>query len=346
MALWLTLLPVRRKAALAAAGLGLIGGLTGCGSQPSADPSIPSASTGARASAPVSAYPVTVSDCGREVTVEAAPTRAITMNQGATEVLLALGLQDSMVGTAYLDDSVAPRWAPGYESVPVLSKEYPNQEAVLASKPDFVYGSYSSAFDEEAAGSMEGLQALGIASYVSPFGCEDKMLRPEVSFEAVWREIDDIAAIFGVPDRAAALVTRQQAEVAATGASQPGADVDVFWFDSGDRTPYAGTGGGAPELILDSVAARNIFSDIPGGWAEVSWEKVVAADPDVIVLVDAAWSTADEKKKFLTTDPALKDLTAVKNKQYVVLPFSETTAGVRTADAVVALADQLAALGR
>lgn len=68
-----------------------------------------------------------------------------TLNQGATEVALAFGVEDQLAGTAYLDDSVPQKWRAAYDSVPVLSKEYPKREELLAAQPDFVYGSYASA---------------------------------------------------------------------------------------------------------------------------------------------------------------------------------------------------------
>ena len=45
-----------------------------------------------------------ISNCGVQSWVQEPPKRVVTMNQGTTEVMLALGLEDSMVGTAYLDD--------------------------------------------------------------------------------------------------------------------------------------------------------------------------------------------------------------------------------------------------
>ena len=48
------------------------------------------------------------------------------MNQPATEIMLALGLQDRMIGTAYLDDAILPAYADAYATVPVLAKEYPS----------------------------------------------------------------------------------------------------------------------------------------------------------------------------------------------------------------------------
>ena len=45
-----------------------------------------------------------VENCAVSTTYERPPARAVTLNQAATEVMLALHLEDWLVGTAYLDD--------------------------------------------------------------------------------------------------------------------------------------------------------------------------------------------------------------------------------------------------
>ncbi|MEV5000309.1 ABC transporter substrate-binding protein [Nocardioides sp. LML1-1-1.1] len=291
-------------------------------------------------------FPVEASSCGYTSTIEAPPERAVTMNQGATEVMLALGLQDRMAGTAYLDDSVPAKWKAAYDEVEVLSKEYPDHESLLAAEPDFVYGSYSSAFGDEAAGSQKELTGLGIGSFVSLFGCGENEPSADVSFDAVWDEIETVAEVFGVPERAEALEEDQEKALDALAQQAPGKGLDVFWFDSGDKAAFAGAGEGGPQLILDAVGATNVFADVKGGWADVSWERVVKSDPDLIVLADASWSSAQEKIALLEKDPVLKNLRAVKAKAYVVLPFSATTPGVRLADGAVDLGEQLAQRSR
>lgn len=291
-------------------------------------------------------FPVEVSTCGFTSTLEAKPTKAITMNQGATEVVLALGAEDQLAGTAYLDDEVPAKWKNAYDSVPVLSDEYPDHETILAAKPDLIYGSYISAFDAEAAGSQKDLEKLGVASMTSLFGCGDGDAKPEggTTFETVWDEVDLVAKALGVTDRADAIRSEQEQLLARLAKDKAGSGLDIFWYDSGDKTPYVGTGEGGPQLILDAVGATNVFADIPHGWTDVAWEKVIAADPDVIVLADASWSTAQEKIDYLKNDPVLSQLRAVKAGAFVTLPFSETTPGVRLAAGAAHLAEQLAEL--
>ncbi|WP_067431596.1 ABC transporter substrate-binding protein [Nocardioides jensenii] len=286
-------------------------------------------------------YPVEVTSCGHTSTITARPTRAVTLNQGATEVVLALGLEDQLAGTAYLDDAVPPKWKRAYDEVPVLSKEYPTHEVLLKTQPDFVYASYASGFDKKVAGSQESLEKTATGSYLSPFGCDDEEERPKATFEAVWQEIDAIAAAFGEPEKAADFRAEQGETLEELAATKVGTGVDVLWFDSGDKKPFVGAGGGGPQLILDAVGATNIFADLDGGWADGNWEDVLAADPDVIVLADASWSTAEDKVAYLESDPVLSQLTAVKAEAYVTIPFSESTPGVRLADGAASVSNQL-----
>lgn len=311
--------------------------LSACGGAPDADQK--KATTSAD-------YPVKAVSCGFTSTIESKPRRAVTMNQGATEVALALGVQDQLAGTAYLDDAVPDKWKSAYDSVKVLSKEYPDRETLLAAKPDFVYGSYASAFGKEAAGSQSELAKSGIGSMTSLFGCGENKPSQDVSFESVWDEIAMVGDVFGVPERADKIEADQKAALDKLKTGDAGADTDVFWFDSGDKTAFAGAGEGGPQLILDAVGATNVFADVKGGWADVSWERVVKADPDVIVLADASWSTADDKIKQLKKDPVLSQLDAVRDERFVVIPFSESTPGVRLVDGAQHVAEQLTALDR
>ena len=75
------------------------------------------------------------------------------------------------------------------------------------------------------------------------------------------------------------------------------------------------------------------------------WEAIVAADPDVIVLVDAPWNTAESKIAKLEANAATAALPAVQAQRYVVVDFPSTEAGVRNVGAVASLVDQLGELG-
>jgi iron complex transport system substrate-binding protein len=298
------------------------------------------ATAAAPAAATATAAPI--DDCGTRVPPSPPPARAVTLNQGATEVMLALGLQDRMIGTAYLDDRVAPAYAAAYAAVPVLAKEYPSREVLLAHRPDFVYASYASAFEADAAGPRGALASLGIRSYVSPFGCAASARPPRVTLAGVFGEITDIGRVFGVPGRAQTLIDGQRAELARSLAPPlPGSGLHVLWWDSETKAPFVGTCCGAPAMMLAAVGARNVFADVAGSWANVSWERAVAADPDVIVLVDATWDTAASKLRYAQASAALRGLRAFREHRVIELPFSDTTPGVRVVTGIGLLADGL-----
>lgn len=75
-----------------------------------------------------------------ESTFNEAPKRAVSISQFTTEMMLALGLQKNMVGTAFLEEQIYPSVAKSYAKVPVLAKKWPSMEKLLSVKPDFVTG--------------------------------------------------------------------------------------------------------------------------------------------------------------------------------------------------------------
>ena len=297
--------------------------------------------------------PVTVESCiaatddEGDVQIEAAsytyskqPSRAITLNQHVTEIMLALELQDQMVGTAYLDDKVLPQYQAAYESVPVLAEEYPSKEVILAQNPDFIYGGFRTAFEDDAAGSQEDLNQLGIGTYLTKSICNTGS--PD-TLEDVYTDIRTIGAIFGVTDRAQALVESLQQEVdeAVSLVDASGEPLRVFMFDSGDEAPYTGACCSMFTYMIETAGGRNIFDDVEGRWKTVSWEEVIDRDPELIALTDADWSTSQEKMDLLLNDPALADITAVREERFVVLQFSSLVPGIRNATAIKKLAEAL-----
>ncbi|MGW6131276.1 putative F420-0 ABC transporter substrate-binding protein [Cellulomonas sp. NPDC055163] len=287
--------------------------------------------------------PVTLDNCGTEVTLDAPPERVVTIKSTATEMLLALGLGDALVGTAFADGPVPEEYADAAAGIPVLSDKVPGQEALLEVQPDLVYGGWESTFSPDGAGDRGALAALGIATYVAPAACKGEAYMPDpLTFDELFDEIREVASLFGVTDRAEELVAEQEAALASVTPAAEG--TTALWYSSGTDTPYVGAGIGAPQMMLEAVGLTNVFADVHDTWTSAGWEQVVAADPDVIVLVDAAWNTAASKIELLESNPATRELTAVREQRYLTLPFPAAEAGVRNADAVVDLAEQLAAL--
>ncbi|GAA2081327.1 ABC transporter substrate-binding protein [Pseudolysinimonas kribbensis] len=306
--------------------------LSGCAQGAAAAP-VPTASSAAAA--------VTVQNCDTSVTFDHPPKRVISIKSTSTEMMLALGVGDRIVGTAYQDGPVPARWAATMRGVPSLSDFMPSEEAVLAKKPDLVYSGWESAFSADQAGTRGELASLGVASYVQPAACRSTPVA-KLTFAEVFREIDQAGRIFGVEARAKQVVATQQEQLA--GIHRDPRGLTALWYSSGDASPYVGAGTGAPELVMKTAGLRNIAGDVPQTWTTLGWESIVADDPDVIILIDADWNTAAAKIHRLESDPATARLSAVQNHRFITIPFAESEAGVRSIDAARSVAAQLAHL--
>lgn len=325
----------RRLAAPVLALAGLL--LAGCAGTPSA------ADPGSRSASPASDYrAVSIDNCGYDQTLRAAPQRIVAIKSTTVELLLALGLRDRIVGTAFTDGPVPTKWKAQAAGLRSLSDHFPSEESVLALKPDLVYSGWESAFTPQGVGARDELTTLGIASYVQPAACRSADEPTRLTFPQLFGEFEQAGRILGVQDRADALVARQRKELAAITPDSRG--LTALWYSSGDATPYVGAGTGAPQMVMSAAGLTNVAADVKQSWASLGWESIVAADPDVIVLIDADWNTAKAKIQALESNPATARLSAVRNHRYLELPFAASEGGVRSVDAAKSLVAQLKAV--
>ncbi|TYR81283.1 ABC transporter substrate-binding protein [Priestia megaterium] len=272
---------------------------------------------------------------GNTFTYNEAPKRAVALNQHATEIMLALGLEDSMVGTAYLDDKILPKYKDAYEGIPVLSKQYPSKEVFLQQEPDFAYAGWKSAFTEKTLGTVEDLQELEINTYIQE---SSNISGP--TLDDVYKDIENIGKIFHVENKAEEVIQTMKADINKTiekvgpiDKKQP-----VFVYDSGQETPFTAANNYLTHLIA-IAGGKNIFDDIDKGWAEVSWEEVVNRNPEVIVIIDYGAETVEQKKEFLLSKQELADVSAIKNERFIVLPLSAGAEGIRAPMSLQTLAE-------
>jgi iron complex transport system substrate-binding protein len=289
----------------------------------------------------------TLDNCGVDVTFDAPPERVVTIKSSTTEMLLALGLGDRIVGSAFLDGPVPDSLADAAARVPAVAEpmadQVPGSEATLALEPDLVYAGWESNLTAEGAGDRDTLAQLGVATYVSPSACKEPGYQPDpLTFDDVFAEITEVGEVFGAADAAQAVVADQRATLGSVTPDDRG--LSALWYSSGDDIPYVGAGIGAPQMIMDAVGLTNVAEDVRDTWTSFAWEEAIAADPDVIVLVDAAWNTAEAKVERLESNAATARMTAVREGRYLTVPFPASEAGVRNVDAVVDLAGQLADL--
>ena len=309
--------------------------LAGCATAPAPAAPLPETPAG-------SAFPLTLTNCDTELTLDAAPERVIAIKSTSAEMMLALGVGDRIVGTAYLDGPVPEQWADVAADIPSIADKMPAPEAVLEAAPDFVYSGWESAFTAESAGTRDELAALGVGSYVQPAACQSAGAPAVLDFDEVFREITEAGEIFGVPDAAAALVAEQRAQLDALTPLE-GAPT-TFWWSSAIDIPYVGAGTGAPAMVMKAAGLSNIAGDIESTWTPLGWETIIAANPDVIVVVDSLRNPAQGKIDHLKANPATAVLDAVANDRFVIVPFAAGEAGVRSVETAASVIAQVKAL--
>ncbi|PJO44796.1 ABC transporter substrate-binding protein [Lysinibacillus xylanilyticus] len=263
-----------------------------------------------------------------------APKKAISLNQHVTEIMLALGLEDSMVGTAYLDDVIYTPLQAAYEKVPVLAAQYPTKEQVIDAGADFLYAGWKSGFSEKGVGTPEELEALGIHTYLHT---SSSIKNPKL--EDIFGDIRNIAKIFHVEERGEKLIEQMTKDVEdiRTKLPQEKGNLRVLVFDSGEKEVFTAGQNFMNELVT-VAGGKNIFGDVESGWTTVSKEDVVERNPEVIVIINYGSTTDVEKIRFLKNDPALKETEAVLKRRFVILPLSAASEGIRAADAIRILA--------
>ncbi|WP_172650997.1 ABC transporter substrate-binding protein [Rhodococcus opacus] len=326
-------------AVLSAASVLLVSGCSSAGDSPATEETAASNSP---------SYPMTVENCGHTVTVDAPPRRAVSLNQGSTEILLSLGLADRLVGTATLTDPVRDNLAADNAKVPRLADNKPSFEVVLDTEPDFVTASFGGSLGPGGVADRDQFDRLGVPSYLSPTDCEgmadesvnaDGARTAPLRIDTVYEEIRELAAIFDVRDRGEQFVAelRQRFDAASREVEASGVSL-AYWF-ADTETPYMAGCCGSSGIITNSVGAQNIFSDTTNEWPQVSWESDLDRDPTALVLADLSrrsidGDALDSKTAFLESNPVTQRLTAVRDKRYIVVNGADMNPSIRSVDGV------------
>lgn len=315
------------------------------------------------AAAPTS-YPLTLDNCGMTVTFEKAPQRAVGLGQNSAEILLLLGLEDRMVGTAFWPSKVLPELAEANSKVKLLTVEFPTFESILAENPDFVAAALPTLLGPDSkVAKRDDFQRVGVPTYLSPSTCLARKEGTDAygAREQLWdmgdlyREIDELSRIFDVQDRGQSLIREFKAREDALRASSPPVGDHklsyLFWFSSPSPSADAYLGGknGASGFIADILGGTNAIQT-EAEWPALGWESIIAAAPDVIVVADLdrnrwALDKPAAKIEFLNTDPATSQMAAVRNKAIVVMDGQAMNPTVRTIYGAEQVAEQLKALG-
>ncbi|WP_158602405.1 ABC transporter substrate-binding protein [Cohnella endophytica] len=264
---------------------------------------------------------LTVTGSGGPVTLKKKPSRIVTLSSADTEIIYALG--STVVGRPTALGNVIP--AAAASATEVGSAHGILFEKLATLKPDLVIAS-PALKSQQATIEKLGAQVL----FNSSNTYEDIQGTIKLYAQVLGQETRGEQLIKGMDKKISSLVkpATQPKTLIVYGA--PGSFVVAL------PTSYPGN-------FLELAGGKNVASGFPKmdtmpQYAELSLERIIASNPELILLIthgDAAEVKASFKKQFETND-AWKGLSAVKNDRFEVLPADLFAAnpGLRAPDAI------------
>lgn len=274
--------------------------------------------------------PVTVTDTSRVV--------AMDLSGSIVATVLGLGLGPTLVGR---DEAAA---FPSVEEVPVVTgmSHTVNVESILALEPTLV-------ITDGSVGPSDAVRQLADA------GVPVVYVQNDPTFAGAAELARQVAAVYGTPAQGEALATRITEQVDATRAAvaaivPAGSDPlrMVFVYLRGDSGIYYifGRESGADELIaalggLDAADDAGIK-----GMRPLTDEAMLAADPQVILVMTDGLASVGGVDGLLAAKPAISLTTAGRHRRIIDMDDHQILAfGPRSADVVDALARAIYAPG-
>ena len=289
--------------------LAMVLSLTACGqsgeTQPAVSETVIPETSAPETAIPAGHYPITVTDqAGREVTIEQAPERLVSGYYISTSALIALDLEDRLVGIEAKADkrAIYRLSAPELIDLPNVgtAKEF-DLEGCAALEPDLVILPLKL---KNAAETLEGL------------GMDVLLVNPE-NQELLEGMISLIAAATDTEDRAQTLLdftAAQEAMLTRTlsGLETPG----VYLAGNSGLLTTAGDAMYQSDMIRLAGGVNSAAEITDTYWVEISYEQLLSWNPEYILLASDAGYTVED----VLADPNLADCAAVKSGKVYQLP--------------------------
>ena len=272
------------------------------------------------------AAPVTVDNYGRKVTVTETPQRVLTLGPNCTELFIALGLGDKIIGNTLDNHSRGP--------LPEYAAEY-------ARVPELNYGGAAGRGGGEEGGDVGGGREWGggggwvgvaglEANGVSTLGGRASRL------DGAYAEIRRLGKICRSEARAEEFIKEQERRMKAVADKIRGREpLRVLVYDSGSSGVFTCSGENFESLLIERAGGENVFGGLTGKqWVTVSYEEAVAREPQVIVIHDYDSPSVEAKIAEIKANSALSQLECVKNERFVTIALESVLPGSRMAYAV------------
>ena len=284
----------------------------------------------------------TVNSCNRTVSFDAPPKRAISNDVNLTEMMLVLGLADHMVGYTGISGwkTLDEEMRANVKQLPELSSKYPTKEVIVGANADFFFAGWNYGMKVGGEVTPETLEPFGVKVYELTESCSHIMKKGKASIEDMYADLLNLGAIFDVEDTAKNLVNNYKAELKSFKDDlETGEPLRAFVYDSGEDTPFTAGLYAMPTALIEAAGGVNVMNGFEKSWGTVTWEEVVAQNPEVIIIVNYGSVTAEQKRAFMMSNPAFANIDAVKNDRFVTLEYVEATPGPRNIKAIKTLAN-------
>jgi iron complex transport system substrate-binding protein len=235
---------------------------------------------------PAPAFPVTLTDDeGTAVKLDAEPQKIVSLTPAETEVLYAIGAGERVVGKV---EDIA-NFPPDAAKVPVVGTfAGVDVEKIVGLGADLVIAGGSGGTQPEAITKLRSLKIPVLVVYA-----------PNV--EGVYHDIELTGQAVGESEAAAALVTTLKAGFADVAAATAGATKPRVFYETGDQPSVYGE-------MIGLAGGTPITTGSATSW-EMPTEKLVTADPELIILGDSAYGVTAAA---VAKRPGWSGITAVK----------------------------------
>lgn len=260
--------------------------------------------------------------------------RAVSTSQFTTEMLLAIGAENQILGTAYLDDEILPELREKYNKIPVLSKRAPTKEQFYSLNPNFLTG-WKSIATPKNLGTVEELKENGIEVVFTKSQDSSKI-------EDIYDDILMFGEIFNLKNNAKNVVKNMKEDINKVKEKNKNKNnIKVFVYDSQESAPFVVGGNGIGNTMIEIAGGENIFKDTNFSFGIGTWEKVLDENPEAIIVIDYGNVSYENKIKYLKNNSPISQLDAVKNNKFIRIPLSYISPGIKVSKGIEIISNGL-----
>ena len=250
------------------------------------------------------AFPLTVTDqTGREVRIENAPQRIVSLAPGNTEIVYALGLEEKLIGvTEFCNYPEAAKDKPqvgGFSTVDI--------EKVVETQPDLILA--ASIHKEEVIPRLEGLGLTVLA--LAPKTLDEVLDAITLVGRCASEQEETAQLANGLRERIKTITDKTEN---LTQADRP----NVFYIVWHDPLMTVGPDTRIHQLI-ELAGGANIAQDLGEEYPTMSLEAVIMADPQIIIAGGGMGEGANLPYEFVLTEKRFSGVEArINNRIYEI----------------------------